>query len=387
MYKVDINPITGKVMSYTKVRSNIPIYDDDMLVDDNEISSICVGSTMPGYETPDFSEDYENAIRLLDEVRKKISSENDMDYFIKLVVDEGKDVAEARDSIKQRRAQIEDLDNKIRSKYQEYEDAIRKFWMSKDADADSDYPYYSAAILLIKDENRYLREWLDWHLGLGFDHVFIYDNGMQEHVSEIVSEYPEDKQAKITVIDWGGHHKHIQQDAYNHFLEHHKAAVRWGLFIDSDEFLRFTDGTTDVNEFLKRYEDYTEIWGYELEYDANGNEMYEDKPVRERFTRRTDVREGFYWKNFIQVNRISSFLMHYAQYNEQKHYLYKDEECNKNLFVIDHYYTKSWEEWKVKIKERGGADPKYHKSLQEFFVYNPDMDHLNNGDTAYQAYE
>ena len=63
MYKVDINPVTGKVRSYTKVRSNTPIYDDDMLVDDNEISSICVGSTMPGYKTPDFEEDYENAIR------------------------------------------------------------------------------------------------------------------------------------------------------------------------------------------------------------------------------------------------------------------------------------------------------------------------------------
>lgn len=32
-----------------------------------------------------------------------------------------------------------------------------------------------------------------------------------------------------------------------------------------------------------------------------------------------DVREGFYWKNFIQVNRIDAFEMHYAYYDPEKH--------------------------------------------------------------------
>ena len=116
-------------------------------------------------------------------------------------------------------------------------------------------------------------------------------------------------------------------------------------------------------------------------------ETYEDKPVRERFTRQTDVREGFYWKNFIQVNRIDSFLMHYAYYDESKHLLFKDDQSNQDLFVIDHYYTKSWEEWQKKIMERGGADPNYHKVLREFFFYNPDMAYLDTGENAVQSYE
>ena len=57
------------------------------------------------------------------------------------------------------------------------------------------------------------------------------------------------------------------------------------------------------------------------------------------------------------------------------------------LFVIDHDYTKSWEEWKKKIMERGGADPNYHKALREFFFYNPDMSHLDTGENAVQSYE
>ena len=218
--------------------------------------------------------------------------------------------------------------------------------------------------------------------------MYIYDNGEKDHAQEIVDLYAAEMQRKITVIDWTGHHTHIQQDAYNHFLSNYKKDARWGLFIDSDEFLRFTDGqTTDVNTFLRSYEDYTEVWGYEVEYDANGQETYEDKPVRERFTRQTDVREGFYWKNFIQVNRIDSFLMHYAYYDESRHLLFKNEKSNQDLFVIDHYYTKSWEEWQKKIMERGGADPNYHKALREFFFYNPDMAYLDTGENAVQSYE
>ena len=79
--------------------------------------------------------------------------------------------------------------------------------------------------------------------------------------------------------------------------------------------------------------------------------------------------------------------MHYAYYDPAKHQVFENEERNKNLFVIDHYYTKSWEEWQRKIKERGGADPNYHKVLKEFFFYNPDMAYLDTGENAVQAYE
>ena len=255
-------------------------------------------------------------------------------------------------------------------------------------DAALECKYYTAVVLLIKNENRYLKEWLDWHLSIGFQHIYIYDNGDIDHVQDIVDTYNADVQQMITVVDWTGHHTHIQQDAYNHFMSNYKQDVRWGLFIDSDEFLRFTDEvTTDVNAFLKAYEEYTEVWGYEVEYDANGQEKYENKPVRERFTRRTDAREGFYWKNFVQVNRIDSFLMHYAYYDPAKHLVFKNEQSNQDLFVIDHYYTKSWEEWQWKIKERGGADPNYHKALREFFYYNPDMAYLDTGENVHQAYE
>lgn len=389
MIKVQIDPITGKVLSYTKVAPNTLVYREDLLMDEADIPRENADKML--YSQEGFAQgtdSFTQQLQDLEEQLQELGNRSDSEYFFQAVM-EGKSIEEARTQTAKFRAEVEELWERRNTLIQEHERQIQEYYLEKNRTSDACLKclYYSAVVLLIKDENRYLEEWIDWHLALGFDHIYIYDNGIRERVEEVTGGYEKEKKKKITVIDWSGHHDHIQQDAYNHFLENFKEKVRWGLFIDSDEFLRFTSDVPDVNTFLKEYEDYTEIWGYEVEYDANGQEAYEEKPVRERFTRQTDAREGFYFKNFIQVNRIDSFLMHYAYYDEAKHLLFKSEQSNRELFVIDHYYTKSWEEWQKKIKERGGADPNYRKALSEFFVYNPDMRYLDSGDQAVQAYE
>lgn len=392
-YKIIKDPITDIIQSYTLVRDNIPIYSTDIIVDSEDMPQIELGKAMVLTDAMEFAEASEDIcndeIQTLVHQITELSAENDYEYLMRLILD-GAELTEAREAVKSRRIEIDALKEQLEEKRQEHQKHVQEYYLAQNraTDAELDCKYYSAIILLIKDENRYLKEWLDWHLALGFDHIYIYDNGENDHVQDIIDAYATETQQKIIVIDWTGHHEHIQQDAYNHFMDNYKSDVRWGLFIDSDEFLKFTDEeTTNVNSVLKAYEDYTEVWGYEVEYNANGQEKYENKPVRERFTQRTDVREGFYWKNFVQVNRIDSFKMHYAQYDETKHLMYKNENSNQDLFVIEHYYTKSWEEWQIKIKERGGADPNYHKALSEFFVYNPDMEYLNTDEEAIQAYE
>lgn len=392
MLKLIKDDLTGKVFGYSNIRDNTCLYSTDVLVTESELAKVGLENVywIDGKLCRKEKED--EYYKEITAVNTEISQQEEankgkelLDYLL-----DGKTLTATIKLIKSAKEKNKELTDKRDALVNDHAQRLKEYYLSQNRvkDAELDCKHYSAIVLLIKDENRYLQEWLDWHISLGFDHVYIYDNGTKDHVQDIIDGYDEGNQQKITVIDWTGHHNHIQQDAYNHFMDNYKADVRWGLFIDSDEFLRFTDDvTTDVNTFLKAYEDYTEVWGYEVEYDANGQEKYENKPVRERFTRRTDAREGFYWKNFIQVNRIDSFLMHYTYYDPAKHQVFKNDQSNQDLFVIDHYYTKSWEEWCWKIKERGGADPNYHKALQEFFYYNPDMEYLNTGEQAVQAYE
>ena len=390
MIKIQVDPITKKVLCYTKVAPNTQIYKGDILVEESAVPRFDNPSMYVDGEFVEITEEnYDGSIEKMSSQIAELSEIDDNDYFINLYM-EGKTMTAARAATLERKEQRDKLYEQREKLLNEHREKIDAHYLAENRKLDRtlECKYYSSVILLIKHENRYLQEWIDWHLAQGFDHIYIYDNGTEEKVTEVVVGYSAEIKEKITVVDWSEHHNHIQQDAYNHFMEHFRTDTRWGLFIDSDEFLRFTDGvTTNVNEFLKSYEDYTEIWGYEVEYNANGHEKYKDAPVRERFTKQVDTREGFYWKNFIQVNRIDSFLMHYAYYDERKHLMFKNEQSNQDLFVIDHYYTKSWEEWQWKIKERGGADPHYHKALREFFEYNPELRHLDTGENAYQAYE
>lgn len=391
-YKIEKDPISEKILSCTLVRENTPIFSDDLLMDGKELPDIPDMAVMTLAEDGTFSYTEDTCMQKEDELREKLGllrTECDRDYFLRLIL-EGTPLEEARQAIISRKGERKQLEEEIKRIEAEHRQHVQEYYMEQDREADAalSFLYYSAAILVIKDENRYLREWLDWHMALGFERIYIYDNGVKERVSEIVDACPEEMQKKIAVIDWTGHHEQIQQDAYNHFLRYYGKGVRWGMFLDSDEFVRFTgEETATVNEFLKQYENYTEVWGSSLEYNASGQETYIDAPVRERFTETTDVNEGKVYKHFIQVNRIDSFYRHFARYNEGKHFMFRNETDNRDLFVLDHYYTKSWEEWKVKILERGVCDPEYRKHLSEFFLYNPDMVYLDDGTDAVQAYE
>ena len=46
--------------------------------------------------------------------------------------------------------------------------------------------YMSSICLLAKDEDSYLDEWITYHIGIGIDHIFIYDNGSKNPISEFI---------------------------------------------------------------------------------------------------------------------------------------------------------------------------------------------------------
>ena len=236
--------------------------------------------------------------------------------------------------------------------------------------------YYSSIVLLIKDENRYLKEWLTYHFPL-VDHIYIYDNGDKEQVSEITETLNTEEQGKITIQLFTDGYVDVQTDAYNDFLERYGSETRWVAFIDSDEFVTVTSEKT-INDILKEKEDYTEIRMSFVEYNANGLITYEDKPVQERFTTENNRYANLYHKEFVQPVRVDHMNTHHAIYEFKNEYTrYTDK--NKEYFYVKHYYTKSYEEWKMKMG-RGSSDPNCLKKFGEFFYYNPDLLYLRNND-------
>ena len=90
----------------------------------------------------------------------------------------------------------------------------------------------SASLCAIaKNEVPYIEEWVEYHLALGFAHIFIYDN---EDVSTLSAIFKEN--ACVTVRHFPG--RTAQYLAYNHFLQSAESHQHfWSGFLDIDEFL------------------------------------------------------------------------------------------------------------------------------------------------------
>jgi len=114
---------------------------------------------------------------------------------------------------------------------------------------------YLALCLMCKDENMYLKEWIDYHLSLGVQHIYIYDNLSKVPIAKTVSSYI--KKGKVTVIPWSYNYvqgRHVK--CQNHCLQNHGKKWAWIGFIDTDEFIVLKNGSTDLKIFLKEYEEF-----------------------------------------------------------------------------------------------------------------------------------
>lgn len=242
--------------------------------------------------------------------------------------------------------------------------------------------FYTSICLLAKNENNYINEWLDWHLNkLKFDHVYIYDNESDIPIIDSVDKIYHDR---ITFLVWRKcDYGLIMQDAcYRHFIRTFKNENKWVAFIDADEFIRTIDNIP-INDFLIEYEPYNGLFIEWLMYNANGQYLESAEPVRERFKTTIDYsNKPFTGKCIIKVNEFTDMFPHWpknctTQYkvvdSDKKIYYPTEAKTNSpsDKIVIDHYFTKSYEEWHKKLAR--GSCHILKRRLEEFFDFNPDM--------------
>ena len=239
--------------------------------------------------------------------------------------------------------------------------------------------YDFSVCLITKDENRYLPEWLAWHLGLGADHIYIYDNGS---ALPVAGSIPAGYRERVTVIDYPSHSDLTQLEAYDHWIANYKAETKWVAFLDTDEFLRVVDGT-DIREFMRDYEDIDTLCVRFLTYNAVGQLRREERPVRERFTQTVELPGPTTpHKSICKAERLEKMgirtpitLSNWLKIvDENKGYVDFSDigKLPHEKIVIDHYYTRSYEEWVEKM-ERGTPVKAAQKNPGWFLQLNPEM--------------
>lgn len=160
----------------------------------------------------------------------------------------------------------------------------------------------TALVAIAKNEDNYLKEWVDYNLEVGFDEIFIFQNNWRYKGSDIT--YP-----NVHLLECDGHR--MQNPCYNMFIRDNHHKYDFATFLDIDEFLHIKSGQK-VDEWLGGYSDADVIYVNWRLFGDGGLDFVEDGnySVLKRFKMcsRTLSPLG---KNFINFRRIGSVAKFY----------------------------------------------------------------------------
>lgn len=220
---------------------------------------------------------------------------------------------------------------------------------------------YLAICVIAKDEGPYLKEWIDWHLSIGVEHFYFYDNGSRDETAAVLNPY-----IKGHIVDyqyWPG--KRRQLAAYDDCLERHRFASRWIAFIDIDEFIIPVKPPSLVG-YLKSMEAFAAVEVNWLIYGSSGHKDRTDQPVMQRFKRHASASHPLnrHVKSIVNPRRVFNMIgCHEAArisgYSADSHgqpirHNFRDREPQQDIIHINHYAVKSHEEFLQK-QARGRA--------------------------------
>lgn len=149
---------------------------------------------------------------------------------------------------------------------------------------------------IAKNEHLYINDWVKYHINLGFDHIYVFDN--DDLNAQFIGDFiDKDLIDKISFIDVRGMHKQwFQQKCYNKFYQANKDNFSWCAFIDIDEYIVLRDWK-NIREMLsdKCFDDFLSI---KLRW-----HMYGDDDVIKRDLSIPPIN---FFKNYLETSEYKS---------------------------------------------------------------------------------
>jgi hypothetical protein len=127
------------------------------------------------------------------------------------------------------------------------------------------YKYSVSLCGIFKNEAKFLDEWIQFHLVVGIDHFYLYNNNSDDNYAEILKPYIE--KGIVDLIDWP--FSHSQMNAYQDCYNKHRDDTNWLTFIDVDEFI-CPISTDNIKSWLTSYKNYPGVAVYWKQFGSNG---------------------------------------------------------------------------------------------------------------------
>ena len=233
-------------------------------------------------------------------------------------------------------------------------------------------------VCIAKYESDYIKSFVDYHLKIGFDEIYIYDNENEPTYEKLLNN----PKVKVIHLPNNNYHKAVQYIVLEDFAKKYISSFTHITHIDIDEYIVLKKHS-NIKDFIREYiiGDCAGIginWRF---FGSNGHLEKTDTPDPIRFTR-CELKGNIHIKTLFDVTYFEKFITPHSIKIKQDMFIKNTNNdiiygpLNNNIdfsvIQLNHYKCKTLPEFKY-IRTRGRADlcrnPK-EDIIHSFELYN-----------------
>ncbi|WP_320005737.1 glycosyltransferase family 92 protein [Maridesulfovibrio sp.] len=235
------------------------------------------------------------------------------------------------------------------------------------------------AVAIMRAEDKFITEWICYHKLMGVDHFYLYDNGDVEESKRLLAPFIDE--GSVTLIPFPdleglnydrkekNKYKCIQYLAYGDFLVRYAHNMDWVIKVDIDEFVypRKGSGFRTIKEYLVSLENISGLKVPSRYFGDSGHDEAPDDIVIASYDKR--VAEPMSYKTIARTDCILP-----AKYSTAHDFNYrlscKKFKQDEEVLALNHYYTKSKEDYVDKIEKFKKGYQNGYKKMEQFKKFN-----------------
>ncbi|XP_024990519.1 glycosyltransferase family 92 protein RCOM_0530710 [Cynara cardunculus var. scolymus] len=201
---------------------------------------------------------------------------------------------------------------------------------------------------MLRNQARFLREWVMYHARIGVERWFIYDNNSDDEIEDVIESLA-NQGFEITRHLWPW--IKTQEAGFAHCGLRARDLCEWVAFIDVDEFLHLRTGV-HLGSIISNQTSRPDVAELRISCHNFGPSGLKESPregVMVGYTCRLRPPERH--KSIVQPEKLNPTLInmvHHFDLRDGLNYVNID----RNLMVINHYKFQVWDEFKEKFYRR-----------------------------------
>lgn len=227
-----------------------------------------------------------------------------------------------------------------------------------------DHRYQLSILAIFQDEERFLKEWLDFYRVLGVEHFYLFNNLSEDNYLEVLHPYI--KAGLVELFDWPfasqpgneADWTRIQSAAYREGLQIAKGQSKWVAILDTDEFL-FPLQKKDLISFLQDYENNSGILiNWQIFGSSNVARIPDDKLMIETLLLQApaDAEVNTYCKSIVRPEAVKHCMdPHTVVYYPWTHAV----DTDKNVFPWEFHKSRPIKINKARINHYWSRDEEF----------------------------